>query len=59
MIARNARLGALGMYEQRWLCRKIALKDRRWKMLRNLIFPRLTYHWIYATRFGLRAWWVD
>lgn len=55
----NARNGARDMHRNRWALRKTLWERRAWRGLRNMIFPRLTYHWIYAKRFGLRAWATD
>ena len=60
--ARNARLGARQMYRDRWFLRKCIWsrtdKRGRIKGLRNMLFPRLTFHVIYISKFGVKKWWT-
>jgi hypothetical protein len=55
--AANARAGARTIYRDRWSLRNTLWRNRRWKGVRNMILPRLTFHAIYARKFGLRRWW--
>lgn len=60
----NARRGGRTMYEDRHFLRR-CLAERAAKgenvrrAQRNLRFPRLSFHWIYLRKFGLRRWICD
>lgn len=59
----NARFGAQMMYVDRWFLRRCIWnrKDNQGKIkgLRNMVFPRISFHLIYLRKFGLKRWWFD